>query len=49
MPLPSEQPEEAELPHTYWYCEVCEAENSCLDAECQYCDGPAHDDYSDDD
>lgn len=28
-----------DLPHTEWVCEVCNAINSCLDGECQYCDG----------
>jgi len=31
---------EADLPHRTWICERCDAENSCLDAECQFCDPP---------
>lgn len=32
------QPDEADLPHRDWTCETCGEVNSCLDAECQYCD-----------
>lgn len=28
-----------DLPHTEGQCEQCGAQNSCVDAECQYCDG----------
>jgi hypothetical protein len=27
-----------DLPHTEWKCEKCGAMNSCIDAECQFCD-----------
>jgi hypothetical protein len=29
-----------DLPHTEWRCEECNAVNSCLDGDCQFCDGP---------
>lgn len=38
MPLPLEQPDADDLPHTEWRCEECNALNSCFDAECQFCD-----------
>lgn len=28
-----------DLPHTEWMCEHCHSTNSCLDADCQFCDG----------
>lgn len=28
-----------DLPHTTWICEYCDAENSCSDGECQWCEG----------
>ena len=34
-----QRPDADDLPHTEWKCEFCGAENSCLDADCQYCDG----------
>lgn len=36
-----------DLPHTFWICEECGAENSCLDGDCQYCDGPEDDNQID--
>lgn len=39
MTMPLERPDWDDLPHTEWKCEVCGAGNSCLDAECQFCDG----------
>ena len=24
----------------FWYCEVCESQNSRLDGECQFCEPP---------
>jgi hypothetical protein len=35
------RPDADDLPHTAWVCEECQAVNSTLDADCQYCDGPA--------
>lgn len=34
------RPDMDDLPHTEWRCEVCNAANSCLDGDCQFCDGP---------
>jgi hypothetical protein len=31
-------PEYIDLHHTFWYCNVCGGQNSCLDGECQYCE-----------
>lgn len=28
----------ADRSHTFWNCNVCAAQNSCLDGECQFCD-----------
>jgi hypothetical protein len=28
----------ADMPHTFWYCNACEAQNSCEDGECQFCE-----------
>ena len=40
MSHPFEQrPDWDDLPHTEWKCETCGAMNSCIDGECQYCDG----------
>lgn len=30
--------EEYELRHPYWYCNVCEAQNSIVDGTCQFCE-----------
>jgi hypothetical protein len=35
------RPDMDDLPHTEWTCEECNAVNSCLDAECQFCGGGA--------
>lgn len=35
-----DQPDMDDLPHTEWKCDECGAGNSCLDGECQFCDGP---------
>lgn len=34
----TQRPDWDDLPHTEWKCEACGADNSCIDAECQYCD-----------
>ena len=34
-----DSPDGADLPHTFWECEICHKKNSCLDGECQFCDG----------
>jgi hypothetical protein len=36
----NQRPDADDLPHTTWECEWCGTENSCLDGECQFCDGP---------
>ena len=35
----NERPDMDDLPHTEWKCEECAAVNSCLDGDCQFCDG----------
>lgn len=32
------RPDMDDLPHTFWNCDGCNAQNSCLDGECQYCE-----------
>ena len=39
-----QRPDQDDLPHTEWICEECHSSNSCLDAECQFCDGTQCDD-----
>jgi hypothetical protein len=34
-----QRPDVDDLPHTEWECERCHAMNSCIDGDCQFCDG----------
>jgi hypothetical protein len=36
-----QRPDMDDLPHMEWECSECNALNSCLDGDCQFCDGPA--------
>lgn len=39
-----QRPDQDDLPHHEWKCDECGAVNSCLDAECQFCEGPMYKD-----